>query len=100
MKFFNFFIYTVKPRTKLENVFKEEKNHKSVIFWEDIVDMGYENFKNVTLENRYNDLEKQVFRNSIIAKMKFENVTKAYKLLKPTLFLFMILFSLIRLIGD
>ncbi|MHA1278052.1 MAG: Pycsar system effector family protein [Candidatus Helarchaeota archaeon] len=98
IKFFYHFINTIKPRTNPREILREE-NYKSVIFWKDIYDMGYKNFNNVSLEIRYEDLEKQIFVNSYIAKVKFGNVTIAYKFLIPTSFLFLILFCLTYLIG-
>jgi len=98
-KFFYCFINTIKPRTSPKESLRE-KDYKSFIFWRDITDMGYQNFKNATLENRWGDLEKQVFINSCIAKDKFKNVNGAYKLFHPTLIIFLTLLSLIYLIGD
>jgi len=98
IKFFHFFINTVKPRTELEKIM-DIKNYKSLIFWRDVANMEYDDFKNTPLEKRYDDLDKQIFINSFIANTKFENVKNAYKLLVPTLIFLLILIGLIQIIG-
>ena len=98
VKFFHHFVNTIKPRTNPQEILGE-KDYKSFIFWKDIANMGYDSFRDATLETRYSDLEKQVFVNSFIAKAKFENVTNAYKFLVPTMIFLLIFFILIRLVG-
>ena len=98
VKFFCYFINTIKPRTESKDTLGE-KDYKSLIFWKDVASMKFENFKNTKLEELYNDMKSQVFINCSIAKAKFKNVNSAYNLLLPTLIIFMILFILTCSIG-
>ena len=97
-KFFYYFINTIKPRTISKEIL-EEKDYESLIFWKDIANMEYNNFKNATLKSRLGDFKKQVFINSSIAKTKFENVVSAYKVLILTLIFLSIFVGIIHLIG-
>ena len=96
--FFWHFISTMKPRTEPQEILG--KDYRSYIFWKDISEMGYKNFRDASLKTLYSDLGKQVFVNSHIAKAKFENVNSAYKLFFLTLIIFLILFIFIHLIGN
>jgi len=98
VKFFCYFINTIKPRTNPKDILGRE-DYKSLIFWKDVASMEFEIFKTAELEELYNDLENQVFINSSIAKAKFKSVNSAYKLFLPTLIIFLILFSFTHLIG-
>jgi len=91
-------VKTVMPRTDPKKILGEE-DYKSPIFWKDVADIGHESFKKIGLEERYSDLEKQVFITSSIAKVKFDSVMKAYILLGPTLIFFLILVILVKVIG-
>lgn len=97
INFFYRFINTVRPRTNPSKILGQN-NYKSSIFWKDVSGMDYKNFKNITLKANYKDLMKEVFVNSYIARVKFENVTNAYKSLALTIISFITIFVLISII--
>ncbi|MDL1971242.1 MAG: DUF5706 domain-containing protein [Candidatus Desulfofervidaceae bacterium] len=96
-RFFITFVYTVKPRINPREILGDD-NYKSFIFWGDLAKIKVDDYKNIKLENIYEDLEKQIIINARIAKIKFDNVEKAYSILFfPTLTTFIILMILIIL---
>ena len=96
--FFYYFINTIKPRKEPQEILGKE-DYKSFIFWGHVAEINFENFKDTRIEKFYDDLKNQVFINSVIANIKFKNVSSAYKLLYPTLIIFLILLTFIHLIG-
>jgi len=90
----SYFLYlywkTISPRTNADL----EKPYRSLIFWKHVCRMTPEDFKNVPLEKRYEDLFNQIIITAKIANQKFYYVNLAYKML---LFYFVIFLLMLLL---
>jgi len=98
VRFFICFINGMKPRIQPQNLLKNSE-YKSVIFWKDIANMGYEIFEKKWKDEFFKDLKMQIYVNSKIADAKFKWVSAAYGTLGPILITITLFYIFLIILG-